>query len=68
MLTEEEQEDHAGDERLPKLVFCVDCMCSLFSCLYCVLYIVIGCVTTNFLQLDACLGWLLCEMVCMLNI
>jgi len=25
-LTEEEQGDHARDERLPKLVFCVDCV------------------------------------------
>jgi len=55
-LTEEEQKDHARDERLPKLVSSVDC--SLFSYLYC----------TNFLQLDAYLGWLLCEMVCMFNI
>ena len=66
-LAEEEQEGHTKDERLPKLVFCIDCV-RYVSCLYCVLFIVIGCVTTKFLQLDAYLGWLLLEMVCMLNI
>jgi len=65
-LTEQEQEDHARDERLPKLVFCADC--SLVSCLYCVFFIVIICVATKYLQLDAYLGWLLYEMVRMLNI
>jgi len=38
-------------------------MCSLS-----LFFIVIGRVTTRFLQLGAYLGWLLCEMACMLNI
>jgi len=38
-LTEEEQEDHIRNERLPKT--CVLCrLCSLFSCLYCAFFIV----------------------------
>ena len=67
-LTEEEQEDHARNERIPKLVFCVDYVHYYLSFLYCVFFIVIGWVVTKFLQLDTYLGWLLCEMVHMLNI
>ena len=64
-LTEEEQEDDVRDESLSKFEFCVDCDHN-FSSLYCVFSIIIGCVT-NFLQMDAYLGWLLCEMMRMLT-
>jgi|SRR6218665_3009459 len=97
-LTEEEQDDHARDERLPKLVFYVECVHYFLSfihtehlysassrellrgapdsstakksslCLYCVCFNVIGYVTTKLLQQDTYLGWLLCEIVSMLNI
>ena len=46
--TGKEQEDHARDERSRELVSCVNCV-HILSSLYCVFFIVIGCVTTKIL-------------------
>src|SRR6218665_2364695 len=66
-LPEEELDDHVRDDRLPKFVFCVDCVHYFLFWVFDYSAFIIGCVTTKFLQLDAYLGWLLCEMVHMLN-